>query len=290
MGQVNSRRGLIFALLLVGGCQSAPDGATNGTKSSAKSTTNEAECVSKAVIERMRDSLFDSAIAAAKEGTQNLNSLRSVLSGRIESPLLQAHDDALKRTSCSGRLVFALPPNTHRAFAGATSLSGEIAYDIQPAADQSGPVVKMTGGEPIVDALVNAVRSRKAPERVARAAPVDRGFAGFAFDPPEVTERSNPVPEMASIQGPSFSCGGKLNRVERMICDDGSLADQDRALNSAWRDARSRTSDARKPALEAERQKYLARRNACRDSLCIATTYDEWIAAMYSWGNEGLGL
>ncbi len=269
-------------------CGSLPQTAEQKAKAAKGTDQPESECISRPVIERMRDSIFDAAIANAKEGTQNLNNLRAVLSGRIESPLLQSHDASIRRTACSGRLVFALPPNMHRVFRGETSLSAEVAYEIQPAADQSGLVVQITGSEPIVDALVNAVQTSKVARTQPDAGSSSKDFDGFGFDPPSTASlppSSRAVP-VSDIIGPSFPCGGKLNRVEQMICSDASLADQDRALASAWRDAKSRTTGSRKAALEAERQRYLSKRNGCGDALCVATTYDEWIAAMYSWSGD----
>ncbi len=261
----------------------------------------EADCVKPQVVTMLRDKIFDAAIASTKEATQNLNNLRVALVGRIESPLLQGHDPALKRTQCAGKLVFSLPPSVIKAFDGATALSADINYSVQPAADKSGLVVDAEGTTPIVEALVTATQKK----RIVRvkipnpnALPVNSApridlangdiFGDLAPQRPLPPEPKLPPVDLRppTVQ-PSFGCKGNLNRVERMICSDTMLADQDRTLASTYKAARSRAPATEVGKLEVVRNRYLSRRNACGDALCVSAVYDDWIAAMADWQPAG---
>ncbi len=292
--------GLAVAL---GGCSYFSSSDAENTTAVATVKGAEVNCVKPQVVTMLRDKIFDAAIASTKEATQNLNNLRVALVGRIESPLLQGHDPALKRTQCAGKLVFSLPPSVIKAFDGATSLSADISYSVQPAADKSGLVVDAEGTTPIVDALVTATQKK----RIVRvkipnpnALPVNSGpridtASGDIFGdlapprpaPPPPEPKLAPLDLGPATVRPSFGCKGNLNRVERMICSDTMLADQDRTLASTYKAARSRAPLAEEGKLEAVRNRYLSRRNACGDALCVSAVYDDWIAAMSDWQPEG---
>ena len=92
---------LFLPLCLLAGCTDAPS-ASNAVKTS-KGDGPEANCATRSAVDQIRDTLFDTAIAQVKDGTQNLNNLRSALVGRIEAPVLSGHDPAISKTSCSGQ-------------------------------------------------------------------------------------------------------------------------------------------------------------------------------------------
>ena len=186
------------------------------------------------------------------------------------------------RPVAAGKLVFNLPPNTLKAFGGATTLAASIDYTVQPAADKSGMVVVATGTEPIIQSLV-AATGMKALSRSALPAELPVTTVPASTAPMIAYPESGGSKGRIGAVSPSFSCSGKLTEVESMICKDSLLADQDRAMDAAWRDAKNRTPSAFIKQLDGERRKYLARRNACHDSVCVGIVYDEWIAGMYNW-------
>jgi hypothetical protein len=285
--RVAFKQTILVALLacLTFACTDAPP---SGVKKAKKDENPEANCAGQSVVDSLRDQVFDAAIAEAKEGTQNLNNLRASVIGRIESPVLQGHDDLLKKTQCGGKFVIPLPPTTRKAFDGAASLTANISYSVQPAADTSGLVVIPLGIEPLISTLVAATQKRRpvamTPPPMRSAVPRLETGDIFAGDSPVAPlDVVSAASANNLLQSPSFSCKGTLNRVERMICNDPMLADQDRAMAGANRDARNRTPEADKPKLKAENQKFIARRNSCADSLCVAAVYDDWTAALYNW-------
>jgi uncharacterized protein len=73
---------------------------------------------------------------------------------------------------------------------------------------------------------------------------------------------------------PSFSCGGKLTRVEQAICDDPALAQRDRDLAALYKVARAR------PGIADGQRTWIRTRNACPDAACVARAYDQRIGEL----------
>lgn len=274
----------VAPVLLVGCNEAQKSTTTQVDKPEKPSAAPEADCTARAAIDAIRDKVFDGAVAKVEQSEAvKLNSLRSVVAGRIESPAVANHDPAIKRTECRGRFIFGLPPNTQKAFNGATQLFADVAYAVQPAADKSGLVVEVTGAESIVDSLIQGAKRKRSVTVAAADTTPPSLFDEELPPPPTLREFGAPIETVSLDRGPSFKCTAKLNRVERTVCDDDGLSDLDRMMAEAYRSARERTPPEAKAKLEALRLQYLARRNRCPDAPCIADTYDAWTTALYEW-------
>ncbi len=287
-----ARGARILALICVAGCQQAPEQpAESEMRKATKVVEGPAQvCASRAVFEIIKNKVFDDAVSKVADEMVKLNGLREAIAGRLENPVLGGYDADLGKTSCAGRIVLGLPPNTQRAFNGATQLFADVTFTVQPAADKSGQVVETIGAEQLVDSLVAGAKMKRSvspsqssslpPEREVHSA----GFEGV-FDPPPISTAdpmNNGIGVTAKAK-PSFACGKSLSRVEKMICDDDILADQDNGMASAHRDAKGRTPPEKLAELTALNAKYRARRDRCGDSACISATYDAWTGALYEW-------
>lgn len=81
----------------------------------------------------------------------------------------------------------------------------------------------------------------------------------------------NPIPESAT----SFDCAKAKLRVERLICDDYVLAMSDGEMGEQlWFMKRELTPQQWTDVILSQRA-WLQRRNACQDSKCIETAYDD---------------
>ncbi len=276
-------RALPLALILVAGCKTSPQVASETVETEEKAESVPAgNCISRAAIDAIRDRVFDAAVAKVEEKEAvKLNSLRSAIAGRLENPVVSSHDPGLQRTECSGKIVFGLPPNTQRAFNGATKLSSDISFSTQPAADKSGLVVEAAGFESLVDDLVQGAQRK----RVVRTGASTPAFDNMFEEPPkpQIREFGSEIEPAQATASPSFSCKPKLSRVEQMVCGDPDLAGQDQLMADAYRDAVDRTAPDARAQLESLRQRYLGQRNRCADAVCIAATYDAWTSALYAW-------
>lgn len=107
-------------------------------------------CGANATYARLKESAFDEAKRIRERDTEALDALADASVVRMENPLLENRDEALGLTVCSGRMILELPPGAGAAFDGRQRLSADVTYSAQTAADGSGTVFKIDGGEPIV--------------------------------------------------------------------------------------------------------------------------------------------
>lgn len=249
-------------LILLSACgPAATDGSGNNSAGNAArpaAAANTAEpansCGRQATYDSIRDAVFDNAIEQWGQDPVPLNDLKRVVTARMQYPIVVSVDDKLHRQDCRGRLILAIPPDAVNAFNGERELKADITYSVQPSADGNGDVVTADGIQFIVEKLVAAaaVRSTRNAE------------------PTEVSDTP-------TSNGPSFSCGGRLARVEQMICQDRGLSNQDRQLASAFQARLDDLGDAGKAKLMTYERSRLAERSNCDDTQCIADWYDRML-------------
>lgn len=75
------------------------------------------------------------------------------------------------------------------------------------------------------------------------------------------------------IYEPSFSCSQKLNKVEKIICEDNELRYLDMKLSSVYKNSNN-------PDKLITQRSWLAKRNRCDDSECIKDHYDARLMAL----------
>lgn len=92
--------------------------------------------------------------------------------------------------------------------------------------------------------------------------------------PQQVATMAPPQRALNTPVSPSFTCGGKLSRVEQAICDDPALALRDRDLDALYKTARAR------PGIADGQRNWMRMRNACSDVACIARAYDQRIGEL----------
>lgn len=142
-------------LASIGGCDMLGSGNKTETAQTKATTTKVASaasrlCGSNATYTRLKESAFDEAKRIRERDTEALDALADASVVRMENPLLESRDEALGLTVCSGRMIVELPPGAGAAFDGRQRLTADITYSAQAAADGSGTVFKIDGGEPIV--------------------------------------------------------------------------------------------------------------------------------------------
>ncbi|WP_462329864.1 DUF3298 domain-containing protein [Thiohalocapsa halophila] len=76
----------------------------------------------------------------------------------------------------------------------------------------------------------------------------------------------------------SFDCTQASTRVEKLICADAELSRLDSKLGAVYASARQSTDDPE--TLRAGQRTWLAQRNRCNDSDCLAERYHQRIAAL----------
>lgn len=180
------------AAVLASGCDllgSNENKTETVAKTKAAAVTTNRTCASNATYARLKESLFDEAKRIRERDTARLDALADASIVRMERPLLESRDDALDLTVCSGRLVLELPPGAGAAFDGKQRLADEVTYSAQGAADGSGTVYKVDGGEGIVYRLAGFD-----PRRVS-GAPVQAASSDEADAAAEPVAQPAPAPD-----------------------------------------------------------------------------------------------
>lgn len=80
-----------------------------------------------------------------------------------------------------------------------------------------------------------------------------------------------------SLHAASFDCGKAVSRIERIICADDELSKLDEALGKAYQQALERSVDEKQIVTKEQKQWLKDIRNACLDTGCMKTTYQERI-------------
>src|SRR5438309_7265299 len=98
----------------------------------------QAACASPAANDRLKNSIFDEAIAKRKGDRANLDVLADYSVARMQDPLVRGWDPSLDITRCKARFIVEVPPGAERAFNGSRELKADIEYTAQASADGAG--------------------------------------------------------------------------------------------------------------------------------------------------------
>ena len=112
-----------------------------------------AACASPSATDRLKNAIFDEAIAARQGDRSNLDVLADYSVVRLQDPVVKGWDRKLDIIRCRTRFILEVPPGAERAFAGERQLRADIEYTAQASADGAGFVYQQRGAEPIVGKL-----------------------------------------------------------------------------------------------------------------------------------------
>jgi len=229
-------------------------------------------CAAQSTYDSIRRELFRRAAQVRGSDQQAFARLSDFALLRVSGPIVRGIDERLESVTCSGTANLDLPPGV--TVEGRRSLSGDIDYMVQPAADGTGNVVRLGNADSIVVPLAALSRTgapRAAPlvppaleEMEQPQLPDDEGLAE-----PESAEPS-PSPVRAS---PSFDCGRARTRGEIAVCGDPGLAALDRQMAAQFNDALRQANRSQRQLLERTRGRFLSYRDRCATNQCVADTY-----------------
>lgn len=151
-GIIGTLSGLLF--LALPGCDrlKRTDAGTSG-KERTEVKRQQAACASASANARLKDSIFDEAIAERNGDRADLDTLADYSVARMENPVVKGWDSGLDITRCEGRFILEVPPGAERAFAGERQLQADLEYTAQASADGAGYVYKRKGADAIVSQL-----------------------------------------------------------------------------------------------------------------------------------------
>lgn len=271
---------LLFLLFARGNSnQDKLTGTESGNKVAASSP--EKLCASKQTYDLIKRELFRRAAQVRGSDQAAYDRLSAYASLRMENPVMASEDRTNGAVSCSGTLALDLPPGV-AVVGGRRTLSADIDYTVQRAADDSGNVVLLRNADAIISPLATLARTRqeaapppapKPPESpAAPETPSDQPASPQAPEaPPAPSVPSAPAPKAAN---PSFNCANARTKSEIAVCSDSGLASLDRQMASQYVRAVSEASPDQKALLRRTRDRFLGYRDRCSNRSCIADAYE----------------
>src|SRR3954451_14712663 len=165
--------GMVILLLLVAyfmtNRNSDQDKLTGNSVSGSQSSSPEKRCASQATYNLIKRDLFRRAAQLRGSDQAAFDRLAAYAVVRMENPVLESEDKDSGAANCSGSLSLDLPPGV-AVVGGKRTLTADVDYTVQQAADGSGDVVLLKNADPIVAPLATLARTAQpAPQAIAPA-------------------------------------------------------------------------------------------------------------------------
>ena len=243
----------------------------------ASATDPEKRCASQATYDLIKRELFRRAAQLRGTDQPAFDNLAGYSVVRMDAPMLKSHDEQLGTIACTGTLSLDLPPGVAVA-GGRRTLTADVEYMLQPAADGGGDRLTLTNADAIITPLATLARvGAAATEPLAPTAPSDAlGTPPFTAEPlPSEPAPEAPAPPVTAPRtpSPSFNCQYARTRGEIAVCNDGGLASLDRQMASQFTSALSRADPEERALLQSTRSRFITFRERCRSDDCIADAY-----------------
>lgn len=258
---------LIVAMFVFAG-RNGEDDRLLGNEVTASRDDPEKRCASQATYDRIKHELFRRAAALRGSDETAFGGLASYSTVRMEAPAFAEENAETGAVTCNGTLTLDLAPGV-AVVGGRRSLSADILYTVQPAADGNGSVLTIANADPIITPLATLART-SAPEETAlnETAPAAEPLA------PEPAAPADPLaPNPEPGANPSFNCANARTSGEVAVCGDAGLAALDRRMASQFASAMAGANEEQRATLQRTRDSFLRYRDQCPDNSCIAETY-----------------
>lgn len=257
-----------------GGWKDAEDSLVNEADT-AEAPDLKSLCAAQATYDAVRSELFRRAAQVRGSDGQAYTRLADFALLRVSNPVARGVDEQLQSVTCSGAASLDLPPGVAAA-GGRRSLSADIEYSVQPAADGTGNAVRLGNADAIVVPLATLSRGgspvgapRELP-RIDNAVIPGEPAPPPAAQPPQAPDEPSSQPVTAS---PSFNCAAARTRGERAVCGDPGLAALDRQMAGQFNAALSNAGSRERALLQQTRGRFLSHRDRCGNNQCIADSY-----------------
>lgn len=171
-------------------------------------------CGSASAGDRLKNAIFDEAVAQRRDNHANLDVLADYSVARLQDPVVKGWDRSLDITHCKGRFILEVPPGAEPAFAGERQLQADIDYTAQASADGAGFVYQQKGAEPLIARLAAfnlgtgayrpppAIDEPQVPTEVARPSTVAEAEAPLARRNASSPPSLRPAPSRPVEPGP----------------------------------------------------------------------------------------
>jgi hypothetical protein len=251
------------------------DKLTNSQISTASVPTNEKACASKTTYDLIKRELFRRAAQLRGSDQATYDRLSAYAVVRMENPVMESEDTSTQAVNCSGSLSLDLPPGV-AVVGGRRTLTSDVDYSVQPAADGSGAVVLLHNADAIITPLATLSRVAQPPP-VSGAPAEENGVAAQApggnviqAPPPAAAPPASP---QTTTSRPSASCANARSRGEIAVCGDSALAALDRDMSTEYGRAFGVATPEQRDQLRQTARRFYAYRDRCPDRQCMAAAY-----------------
>jgi uncharacterized protein YecT (DUF1311 family) len=277
---------VVTIILLARGSDGQQDRLSDTEAVSENAEGPEARCAAQRTYDEIKRELFRQAARVRASDQAAFERIAYHSAVRMERPVVRSADPDLGTVGCSGLLTLDLPPGV-AVVGGRRSLSAEVGYILQRAADQSGDVVMLEGADPIIVPLATLARTgSNMPPPEAAAPPLESAIGRLdEATPAQPAQDRLPQPTPAQpapvdeprqsgpSASPSFNCTNASTRSEIRVCNSAELAALDRQMSAQFFRALANADERQRELLQRTRTRFLRFRNGCRSDDCIADTY-----------------
>jgi hypothetical protein len=206
---------------------------------------------------------------------------------RMENPVMESQDNSNGAVNCSGSLSLDLPPGVG-IVGGRQTLTADVDYTVQPAADASGNVVVLRNADSIVAPLATLERANQpAPATPGSEQGTPAEMNGTApklseATPAKPSQQPQPPPQSGQVSSsgqasssgqPSFDCAKAHSKGQAAVCANAGLAALDRNMAAQYATAMSGASPEQKELLKRTRGRFMEYRDRCPNRTCIGDAY-----------------
>ena len=245
------------------------------TEPQAKAPTPEKLCASKQTYDLIKHELFRRAAQLRGSDAAAFDQLSGYAVVRMENPVMESQDSSTGAVNCSGSLAIDLPPGVS-VVGGRRTLTADVDYTVQQAADGSGSVVVLRNADAIIAPLATLARTNAAPETqpapIPAPAPGSSGEPAQPAPPPPATREQQPPARPVSAR-PSFDCANAHTKGEIAVCSNAGLAALDRNMAAQYARSIEIATPQQKALLRSTRDRFMAYRDRCPSRACIGDAY-----------------
>ena len=258
------------------------DKLTNVSIAEGSAANPEKLCAGKATYDLIKRELFRRAAQLRGSDQAAFDRLSGYAVLRMDNPVMENEDSSTGAVHCSGSLSLDLPPGVG-VVGGRRTLTSDIDYTVQPAADGSGTVVLLQNADAVIAPLATLAKLGEptAPPEADNEVGLDSATPENPVAPPPLAPspaplppaQPAPTPPKAIGARPSFNCANARSRGEIAVCGNAGLAALDRQMAGQFGRAMANASPEQRAILERTRDRFLGYRDRCPNNSCIGDAY-----------------
>ena len=276
--------GVVLLLLLVAYLatrgNSDQDKLTKSQVSTGSAPSHEKACANSSTYDLIKRELFRPAAQLRGSDQAAFDRLSGYSVVRMENPVMESEDNSNGAVNCSGSLSLDLPPGV-AVVGGRRTLTSDVDYTVQSAADGTGNVVLLRNADSIITPLATLAKvNQPAPPPTSESvtneeAPVAEQPSAAAPSAPTVPAQpaAPAAPPKTASARPSFDCARARTRGEIAVCGNAGLATLDRNMAAQYTRSVEAASPEQRALLRRTRDRFLGYRDRCPNNACIGDAY-----------------